>query len=65
MDRIASKRIAVKVDAVFYGDDALNLTLYDLTPNGTKYALCTTLQYSDYKPASNSYTVCSADSVED
>lgn len=42
-----------QVEAVYYGDDALNLTLYDALPDGTEYAVCTTLQYFGYKPSSN------------
>jgi hypothetical protein len=41
------------VEAVFYGDNALNLTEMANLPNGTEYAVCTTLQYFGYKPASN------------
>lgn len=42
-----------QVEAVYYGDDALNLTLYDALPDETEYAVCTTLQYFGYKPSSN------------
>ena len=41
------------VKAVFEGNDPQNVTSYLYTPNGTKYAVCTTLQYFPYKPASN------------
>ena len=38
---------------VFEGDAPSNATAYAYTPNGTEYAVCTTVQY-DYKPAVNS-----------
>ena len=41
-----------QVEAIFYGDDALNLTGLATLPNGTEYVVCTTLQYFGYKPAS-------------
>jgi hypothetical protein len=42
-----------QIEAIFYGDDALNLTGLATLPNGTQYAVCTTLQYFNYKPAAN------------
>lgn len=42
-----------QIEAVFYGDNALNLTGLATLPNGTQYAVCTTLQYFSYKPAAN------------
>jgi len=42
-----------QVDAVFQGDISLNLTGHAYLPNGTRYAVCTTLQYSAYVPAAN------------
>jgi hypothetical protein len=50
---VDNKATNYQIEAIFYGDNALNLTLTDTAPNGTKYALCTTLQYFGYKPASN------------
>jgi hypothetical protein len=37
---------------VFDGDEPCNDTAYGYTPNGTEYAICTTVQYG-FKPASN------------
>jgi len=45
------------VEVVYYGDDAINFTLYALTPDNTQYAVCTTLQYSQYKPSCKSTTI--------
>jgi hypothetical protein len=42
-----------QVEFAFYGDNAQNLTGYAFLPNGTRYAVCTTLQYFSYKPAAN------------
>jgi len=42
-----------KIQAVFEGDDPCNATAYAYTPNGTKYAVCTTTQYG-FKPSTNS-----------
>jgi hypothetical protein len=42
-----------QVEAVYYGDDALNLTGLATLPDDTEYAVCTTLQYFGYKPSSN------------
>jgi hypothetical protein len=42
-----------QVEAFYYGDDALNLTRLATLPDSTEYAVCTTLQYFGYKPASN------------
>ena len=50
---VDNKATNYQIETVFYADDALNLTLTDTTPNGTAYAVCTTLQYFDFKPASN------------
>jgi hypothetical protein len=38
---------------VFESGEPCNATAYACTPNGTQYAVCTTLQYFGYKPASN------------
>jgi hypothetical protein len=40
------------VQAVFDGDEPCSATAYALTPNGTEYAVCTTIQYG-FKPISN------------
>jgi hypothetical protein len=40
------------VQASFQGDTPCNATAYGYTPNGTQYAVCTTVQYG-YKPSSN------------
>jgi hypothetical protein len=40
------------VKAVFEGDDPRNVTSYLYTPNGTEYAVCTTVHYG-YEPAVN------------
>lgn len=50
---VDDKPTSYQIEVVFYGDDALNLTGYAVTPNGTEYAVCTTLQYFGYKPACN------------
>jgi hypothetical protein len=44
------------VKAVFEGNDPQNVTSCLCTPNGTKYAVCTTLQYFSYKPSGNNAT---------
>jgi hypothetical protein len=54
---VDGKPTSYQVGAVFYGDDALNLTGLATLPNGTAYAVCTTLQYFGYKPVSNSTTL--------
>lgn len=41
----------------FQGDSGVNATLMGLTPNGTEYAICTTLQYYGYKPAAAAATL--------
>jgi len=41
------------VEAVFEGDDPCSAIAYAFTPNGTEYAVCTTIQYG-FKPSSNS-----------
>jgi hypothetical protein len=40
------------IQAAFEGDSPCNTTAYSTTPNGTQYAVCTTIQYG-YKPSSN------------
>jgi hypothetical protein len=40
------------VQASFQGDNPSNATAYGYTPNGTQYAVCTTVQYG-YKPSCN------------
>jgi hypothetical protein len=45
--------LAHHIQAVFEGDEPCNATAYATTPDGTEYAVCTTLQYFGYKPASN------------
>ena len=42
-----------QVEFAFYGDNAQNLTGNAFLPNGTQYAVCTTLQYFSYMPAAN------------
>lgn len=42
--------------AIFEGDEAQNVTSNLRTPNGTKYAVCTTIHYG-YEPAVNSAAV--------
>jgi hypothetical protein len=42
-----------QVELVYHGSDSLNLNGLATTPDGTEYAVCTTLQYFPYKPASN------------
>jgi hypothetical protein len=53
--REAEKRMTnnCQVEAVFNGDNALNLTGLAILRNGTCYAICTTIQYG-FKPSSNS-----------
>ncbi|MCW3980563.1 MAG: hypothetical protein NWF11_03715 [Candidatus Bathyarchaeota archaeon] len=48
-----NEQTTYNVQAVFEGDDPCNATAYGFTPNGTRYAICSTIQYG-YKPASNS-----------
>lgn len=36
-----------------YGDNSLNLTGLATLPNGTSYAVCTTLHYYGHKPSAN------------
>jgi hypothetical protein len=43
-----------QIEIVFYGDNGFNLTGYAYAPDGTRYAVCSTVQYFPYKPASNS-----------
>jgi hypothetical protein len=50
---IDNKATNYQIEAIFYGDNALNLTLTDTTPNGTRYAVCTTILYG-YEPSCNS-----------
>ena len=40
-----------QIEVVYYGDSALNFSLVDVLPDGTKAALFTTLQYFGYKPS--------------
>jgi hypothetical protein len=47
------KPTAYNIQAVFEGDEPCSATAYALTPNGTEYAVCTTVQYG-FKPTSNS-----------
>jgi hypothetical protein len=47
-----NKQTTYNVEAVFEGDEPCSATAYALTPNGTEYAICTTIQFS-YKPAGN------------
>lgn len=53
MPPVDNKPTLYDVRAVFEGDNPRNVTSYLYTPNGTQYAVCTTLQYFGYKPASN------------
>jgi hypothetical protein len=48
-----NKLTTYQIEVIFYGDNAINFTLYALTPDNTQYAVCTTLQYLGYKPAAN------------
>ena len=50
---VDNKPTSYQIEAVFNGDNALNLTGLATLPNGTQYAVCTTLQYFGYKPAGN------------
>jgi hypothetical protein len=49
---VDNKPTVYNVQAVFEGDNPQNASAYAYTPNGTRYAICTTVQYG-YKPASN------------
>jgi hypothetical protein len=40
-----------QVEAIYYGDNVLNFTLYQAMPDGTKSPLFITLHYFGYKPA--------------
>jgi hypothetical protein len=44
--------LAHKIQVVFEGDEHCNVAAYGYTPNGTRHAVCTTIQYG-YKPLSN------------
>lgn len=48
-----AERFNLTLEAMFYGDNAINFTLYALAPDDTQYAVCTTFQYSDFKPSAN------------
>jgi hypothetical protein len=50
---VDNKPANYQIEAVYYGSDALNLTLKETTPDRTQYAVCMTLQYFGYKPSSN------------
>jgi hypothetical protein len=41
----------------FNGDSNKTATAYLTTPNGTRYAVCTTIQYMSYKPSANSTSI--------
>jgi hypothetical protein len=43
-----------QIEIVFYGDNGFNLIGYAHAPDGTGYAVCSTVQYFPYKPAANS-----------
>jgi hypothetical protein len=47
------ERFNSTIENLFHGDNAIDFTLCALTPGDTQYAVCTTLQYSQYKPAAN------------
>lgn len=51
---VENKPTDYQIEAVFYGDNALNLAGYAKAPDGTKCAVCTTLQYFGYKQSSAS-----------
>jgi hypothetical protein len=53
---INNKPTDYNVQAVFEGDEPCNATAYGYTPNGTRYAICTTIQYG-FRPTSNSTTL--------
>lgn len=57
LQAVDDKPTSYQIEVVYYGDDAVNLTGYAVTPNGTAYAVCTTFQYFGYKPACNYVTV--------
>lgn len=42
-----------QIELIYHGSNALNLTALATTPDGTEYAVCTTIQYFSYKPTSN------------
>jgi len=46
-----------QLEAFFSGDNALNYTLNGVAPDGTEYALCTTLYYYGFKPSANTTTL--------
>lgn len=49
---IVNEPYTCTIEVLFLGDDFANASAYALTPNGTMYEACTTLQYG-YKPSSN------------
>jgi len=52
MAPVDDKPILYNIQAVFEGDEPQNVTSYLYTPNGTRYAVCTTIHYG-YEPAVN------------
>ncbi|MEM2995425.1 MAG: hypothetical protein QXI91_05370 [Candidatus Bathyarchaeia archaeon] len=48
---------STQMEAVFEGNNSANATLLGLTPNGTEYAICTTLQYFGFKPSTAAATL--------
>jgi hypothetical protein len=48
-----NKQTTYNVQATFEGDEPSSAAAYGYTPNGTRYAVCTTTHYG-YKPTSNS-----------
>ncbi|NWG11759.1 hypothetical protein HXY33_08470 [Candidatus Bathyarchaeota archaeon] len=53
---IDNKPTIYNIQAVFEGDNPQNASAYAYTPNGTRYAICTTVQYG-FKPATNITTL--------
>jgi 5-hydroxyisourate hydrolase-like protein (transthyretin family) len=53
LEPLNNKPTTYRIAASFEGDSPNNATAYALTPNGTRYAVCTTIHYG-FKPASNS-----------
>jgi hypothetical protein len=49
---VDNKPTSYRIVVSFDGDNPSNATAYAYTPNGTKYAICTTIQFG-YKPVAN------------
>jgi hypothetical protein len=53
---VDNKPTVYNIQAVFEGEEPQNVSAYAYTPNGTRYAICTTVQY-ELEPSSNMTTL--------